>query len=503
MESRNLGISLINALGDLLTAAAPTNGYAMLVAVLTPLVFVYARYEMRLRRLLIIRDFLMSFPSTASIGPGGRGNVNPSVEFVRSKYVQDLRLGSEDQRKFDELSPAEQINFIIERIGFAGWSDFRLLIASIGMMVVIYYGTDALLKGIGMSLGNSACITGGNGCSDRFYLIAGLAFAGAYLAAIRGFMRGLAVFDLSAFTFVRYTVETIVSVIFILALYYAIPDPSLGLTLAGAATAPDAQNAAAASIPEVSRIWLILAPVLGYMPDSASKFALLRLQSLISWVKMDDDRFNRITRITPLDALDGIDYATRFRLQECGIYDVQGLATYNPIMLHIESPYGIYQAVDWIAQAQLCHLVGLEKFLVLREMQIRTIFDLERAIDYHQLGRVDRDSPEEFDLLLAGVLVAPTQNLRDICHLGGVSLLMVDGVSVKAAQNPDEFCRWFREKLGLTPSEIKIRVEHMMGWIADDLHVRRLRRIWQEISDSLGERSKRLDGEQSTASDVD
>lgn len=210
---------------------------------------------------------------------------------------------------------------------------------------------------------------------------------------------------------------------------------------------------------------------------------------------MDDDRFNKVTRITPLNALDGIDYATRFRLQESGIYDVQGLATYNPIMLHIETPYGIYQSVDWVAQAQLCHLVGLEKFLILRELQIRTIFDLERAIDFRKTGSDVSDSPEEFDLLLAGVLIAPTQNLRDVCNIGGTSLLIVDQRTIRQAANPDEFCRWFRENLGVTTTEVKARVEHMMGWIADDLHVRRLRRIWQEISDSLGERSKRLDGE--------
>jgi hypothetical protein len=270
---------------------------------------------------------------------------------------------------------------------------------------------------------------------------------------------------------------------------------------------------------------------------------------------MDDDRFNKITRITPLDALDGIDYATRFRLQECGIYDVQGLATYNPIMLHIESPYGIYQAVDWIAQAQLCHLVGIEKFLVLREMQIRTIFDLERAIDFRQSNtvqcpnreppppaavgniaqngggnpppgpgdvnanmpapnipaalagegqgeqqggepeRLTTDSPEEFDLLLAGILVAPTQNLRDICTISGLKLLTIQGDKAAPAESPDAFCLWFREKLGVTPETVKQKVEHMMGWIADDLHVRRLRRIWQEISASLGEQSKRLDGD--------
>jgi hypothetical protein len=560
MEPLYFGISLTGAWSTLAAIGRPSNGYALLIAVLTPVVFIYARYEMRNRRLLIIRDFLTSFPATA-VGTepnvGGKASVNPSLEFVRSKYVQDLSFKPADQKEFEALSPADQINMIIARVRFAGWADLRLLIASIGMMIVTYYGADALLRGIGATVSVSAVSDDTSEAGQRLRelsLIGGLAFAGAYLAAIRGYMRGLAVFDLSAFTFIRYTVESIVSVVFILAIYRAFPDPTLGISLLP--QTPDPQGSQVpATLPDISRIWLILAPVLGYLPDSASKFALLRLQSLLSWVKMDDDRFNKITRITPLDALDGIDYATRFRLQECGIYDVQGLATYNPIMLHIESPYGIYQAVDWIAQAQLCHLVGIEKFLVLREMQIRTIFDLERAIDFRQSNtvqchrreppppaavgniaqngggnapqgpgdinanmpvpntpaapagegqgeqqggepeRLTTDSPEEFDLLLAGILVAPTQNLRDICTISGLKLLTIQGDKAAPAESPDAFCLWFREKLGVTPETVKQKVEHMMGWIADDLHVRRLRRIWQEISASLGEQSKRLDGD--------
>lgn len=495
MDTTQFGNSLTGALSGFWSAIGPSNGYAFLIAVATPMIFIYARHEMRNRRLLIIRDFLTSFPATSGTGENGPTTVNPSLEFVRSKYVQDLPITTREQIGFDQLPPVQQITVILGKIRFGNWPDIRLILASIGMMIVTYYGTQALLRGLEVAACNCSTPELPAEASAHLHLIGGLAFAGAYLAAIRGFMRGLAVFDLSAFTFIRYTVESVVSVVFILALYRAIPDPTFGLTLLeGANFQPGLPASVPSTAEDVSRIWLILAPVLGYLPDSASKFALLRLQSLMSWVKMDDDRFNKITRITPLDALDGIDYATRFRLQECGIYDVQGLATYNPIMLHIESPYGIYQAVDWIAQAQLCHLVGIEKFLVLRELQIRTIFDLERAIDFRKKGVGETDSPEEFDLLLAGVLVAPTQNLRDICTFSGIHLLMVDEDAVKTAQDPDEFCRWFREKLGLKTTEVKTRVEHMMGWIADDLHVRRLRRIWQEISKSLGEESKRLDG---------
>jgi hypothetical protein len=57
----------------------------------------------------------------------------------------------------------------------------------------------------------------------------------------------------------------------------------------------------------------------------------------------------------------------------------------------------------------------------------------------------------------------------------------------------DAYCIWACEVITADPATTKRCIEHLMGWIADDLHVRRLRRIWQEMSDDLGERSKRMD----------
>lgn len=218
MDTIQFGNSLIGALTYLWSALGPSNGYAFLVAVATPLLFIYARHEMRNRRLLIIRDFLTSFPATTKSEEKGPSTVNPSLEFVRSKYVQDLPITIKEEIGFDQMPPVQQITAIIGKIRFGSWADIRLILASTGMMIVTYHGTEALLTGL--ELAASGLTTPANAAEARSHLnlIGGLAFAGAYLAAIRGFMRGLAVFDLSAFTFIRYTVESIVSVVFILAL---------------------------------------------------------------------------------------------------------------------------------------------------------------------------------------------------------------------------------------------------------------------------------------------
>ncbi|WP_430257178.1 hypothetical protein [Neorhizobium sp. IRS_2294] len=458
---------------------------ALVIALLGPLLIFAARNEVRLRRLRQIQDFHTNF-GTDKNKKDGTGNTqspldtNPSFEFVRSKYTADLVLP--EQEKFDKLPEAEKLRQFISlaakgRVTFA----YRLFLSSLGFVLLSYVGFHIFISAICCGLQISVqcpvpgLIAGDN--SSKLIVIGSLAFVGAYISSARALLARLAVFDLSSTTFLRITIESLASVLFAAILFAAFPDPlgGIGRVLTGGASDP------ATTGQSLPLTWIALAPMLGLIPQSSTKFLLVKLQQILPWVKTSDDRFVSITPIISLDVIDGIDYEIRFRLEDCGIYDIQNLATYNPILLHVETPFGIYQCIDWVAQAQLCHIVGLERFLTFRELNIRTIFDLERAID-------SIDSPEEFDDIYLSVLMSPTSNLRKLTDIAKMNFMIMDGANARAV-TVDEYAKWARERVSKDPELTSKAAEHLMTWITDDLHVRRLRRLWSDIANSLGQGS--------------
>ena len=95
------------------------------------------------------------------------------------------------------------------------------------------------------------------------------------------------------------------------------------------------------------------------MPDVVLRNILQR--DKLKNFKREEHEVFRAFKITPVEIIDGIDSEIRVRLDDHHIHSTQNLAAANPLMLFVETPYGVYQIMDWVAQAQLCCSVGREK----------------------------------------------------------------------------------------------------------------------------------------------
>lgn len=467
--------SLLGTPKPIIELLGTVNWVALLFAITTPALILFARHEVRLRRLRRLRQIQDFYHNFGKPGDDPKGlATNPSFEFVRSKYTADLKLSDEEKKEFEEQRETGRLKILIKaaenrQVSFG----FRLFFSAFGFMIICYFGFDLLGKVLSCGLdATGECLELTQNTELReLFIIASLTFAGAYIASVRTMLSRLSLFDISSNTFLRVTGETIASIIITVVLYAAFSAAAgvIGGAVAGAPP-PGTQTG-------MPLLWLAAAVLLGLVPQSSTKFLLVKLQEKINWIKTTDDRFVEITRVTSPEVIDGVDYETRFRLEECGIFDVQNLATYNPILMHIETPFSIYQCIDWIAQAQLCHIVGLERFLILRELNIRTIFDLERAID-------SIHSPSQFDDIYASVLFAPTERLRQAVN-ASEAMFIINGAQGAQQLTVDEYCKWSREQISKNTDLLSEAAEHLMCWITDDLHVRRLRRLWNDIAKSL------------------
>ncbi|MCG5243197.1 hypothetical protein ACIU1J_14460 [Azospirillum doebereinerae] len=246
-------------------------------------------------------------------------------------------------------------------------------------------------------------------------------FLGAYIWSIDYLVRRISNYDLSPISFLRVTAHIILACIASVTLHHGYMD------IAQATPA----SAVMDRMPE-----LMVAFLVGFFPK-------LGLQTLVSRVpqlqiRRVDPRALGFVREYPIDMIMGIDSSIKFRLAEFELDDVQNLATANPILLFVETPYGIYETVDWVAQAQLILALDLDQIDALRTINIRTIFDIERFMT----------RPESRPRLVQALNTPKTDGKTVILADRGITLDNLDSV-VQA--------------------------------IGEDLHVQRLRQIWRNI----------------------
>jgi hypothetical protein len=400
----------------------------------------------------------------------------PSFEFVKYKYfLSRTRQGRGNPRSGQGRRDLAVWKFALSMAPFA------VVVIAFSCLTLSYFLTqyledpltpgDIIEKIFGSPHPASVSCTDNEAPSDcapdwlraddlAFLIIA--SFFGAYIASIRRFLRAVSNFDLGPLTFLRATDQMITGAVAITVLFIAFPSADLFTKLIPATTGSNIVDSSDNSwIGANFMPWIAVAFVVGMIPD----IGLLNLYDRVklNHFKRHSPDILKQVKIVPLEVLDGIDSSVRDRLEDLGIYDVQNLATANPIMLFVESPFGIYQTIDWVAQAQLCTAVGPESFVKLRRIQIRTIFDFEVAI----LGSRRTDHNQE----LRSKSGRSTPTLRQAVF----SLLLSDPA----------VCTILRGSAQAFDDDTLVELGKV---IMDDLHVHRLRQLCIIIQERLGAR---------------
>lgn len=381
-------------------------------------------------------------------------DIIPSFEFVKYKYFVGVRRSRlMDLLRKNNIHSAKAA-FLTDRYRH----DFSLISwilccapfsALVGFMV--YYNLPIILDAALMSKNETVSAGSSNDTWLKIGPVEGVwilgvaaAFSASFLTSLRNLYRAVKNFDLSPGTIVGETVKILLSIVIApvitIVLVRILGEPLHYLMPSTFADRPSFVVAAIVATCFVT----------GTMPDVALR--KLTRRDYLNNFKHEEENIFRAFKITPLEIIDGIDSDIRVRLEDHHIHSAQNLAAANPLMLFVETPFGVYQIMDWVAQAQLCCSVGRDKLTRLWSYGIRTLFDLERLAD-----RTD----EAADLLLIeiGRVILGTSLIPD----------KVSDPAVTAA---------------LVRSSIELRL--------DDPHVRRLRQIYIAVSFRLGKGSRRF-----------
>lgn len=420
------------------------------LAALSPLIFVAIRESIKRQRQEIITDLTVVFGKADQTDPV----LIPSFEFVKYKYFVGAKRDS-----LPLLAPrsGEESGAVTSREQRGRREDYTGLSWLIGSApfsifagVAMFYTLTLLVSILAPHTSNPAALR----WSGMTYLppdspglvwLLGIsaAFAGSYITALRNLYRAIKNFDLSPNTVTGEAVRMLLSVIL---------GPLLVVSLLWVGKAALAQALPVSdSLTGPSAIATVITRcfVAGIMPEVALR-AMSQRDELKNFKREEEDVF-RAFKITPVEIIDGIDSEIRNRLDDHHIHSTQNLAAANPLMLFVETPFGVYQIMDWVAQAQLCCSVGREKVIQLWPLGVRTLFDLERL--------ASPGAEKEALIMEVGRVIL------------GPRLIPADVADRDAA-------------IALIRASIELRL--------DDPHVQRLRQIYIAVGDRLGSDSRRF-----------
>jgi hypothetical protein len=440
---------------------------SLFFAIVFPFGFVHARRQVRLSRLHTAEVFRKTYEGSLSS--------NTYFEFLKRKYfLNNPASGPETgtvkpNSKYLSLPLADWLMLgAALPLSLLLAAGFFLLLLPVKELVYLFDGL-----GGNMSAGTDAQLNEPNSLEGAI-ILGKIAFVGAFLYCLRLFIKSLVAFDLSALTLLRGSAHLLFAVMLAVMIWRITPSAEPLTDVASKVQntltsdnkvtlrqgRQEQQAALSAKTDRLPKIWLILAVAIGFVPDAAFSWLLHRSRLALN---RRDARMARQTPVVPLTIIDGIDFFTAFRLEEGSIAGVQNLAVANPVMLHVETPYCVFLIMDWIAQAQLCAAVGPERFLLFKKLNIRTIFDLERAV-------LDPQSPVGLKQIMGSVLLATSPEKPSLLREFGVRPLDLSNRDFGKALNA-----WVNIEV----------VEHLVRVMMDSLHIQRFRQLWRDLEGSL------------------
>jgi hypothetical protein len=311
--------------------------FLVLLSLLLPLSIFVGRRNVRVRRLRMIDNLA----GVLKYVPAGSGSfISPALELVRARYLGGA------------LGPRNRVLGWLKEVGiYLLPTAIFVLLSACGFALVVGLGGEWLVATKGLLRGLR-----GDGAvpldfASATALVLGAGFIGAYIWSIDYLILRIANFDLSPLSFLRTSAHVLMTVFVAWVLCQVVAAPGIKEKLA------------------VTMI-LGIAFLSGLYPSLGLNVLIDRLPHWLR-LKRDVAEAGDISRSFPLDLIDGIDPAIRFRLNQLEIAEVQNLATANPILLYVEAPYGLLEVIDWMAQAQLLAELGPERFLTARAQGVR------------------------------------------------------------------------------------------------------------------------------------